>query len=260
MHSKKALAGKTAFVTGGGSGINLGIAVHMAMAGANVAICGRTQERLDIAVARLRTFDVETLAVSADVRDGSRLMEAFAESDRTLGPADIVVCGAAGNFLCDAEKLSFNGFKTVVDIDLLGSFNTARASFEQLRSTSGLLLFISAGQSMMPYRGQVHAGAAKAGIDNMMRTFALEWGRYGIRSNSIVPGFIEETEGALRIAGTRKISQVIRHTPLGRLGKVEDIGSTAVFLASESASFITGATIVVDGGHYLGGSAALEDH
>jgi NAD(P)-dependent dehydrogenase (short-subunit alcohol dehydrogenase family) len=258
MAEAKVLVGKTAFITGGGSGINLGIARRFVLAGAKVALCGRTPEKLEAAAQQLRALGGEVVAVPADVRDGERMLQALAASEEALGAVDIVVCGAAGNFLCEAEKLSFNGFKTVIDIDLLGSFNTARAAFDQLQRTRGVVIFISAGQSTMPYRGQVHAGAAKAGIDNMMRTLALEWGRHGVRSNSIVPGFIGDTEGASRIAGAGKYEQVIRNTPLGRLGTVDDIGHAALFLASPAAAFVTGASLVVDGGHYLGGSAALD--
>lgn len=131
---------------------------------------------------------------------------------------DVIVCGAAGNFLCAAGDLSFNGFRTMIDIPLVGSFNTARAGFEQLKKSRGVLLFISAGQSLMPFRDQVHAGAAKAGIDNMMRTLTLEWGQFDTRSNSIVPGFIAGREGAARLAGSGKFDRIVANTPLGRLG------------------------------------------
>lgn len=258
MTNERVLEGKLAFITGGGSGINLGIARHMAMAGANLALCGRTQVKLDVAAESLRVLGVRVMTVAADVRHGDKMEQSFGETEEAMGPVDIVVCGAAGNFMCDAEELSFNGFKTVVDIDLQGSFNTAKASFKQLKRTRGSLLFISAGQSLMPYQGQVHAGAAKAGVDNMMRTLALEWGRHGIRSNSILPGFIQDTVGAERLAGSEDLMRkVVEHTPLGRFGTVDDIGRAAVFLASPAAAFITGTALVVDGGHYLGGSSAL---
>lgn len=248
--------GKTIFVTGGGSGINFGIARNFASQGANITICSRNQERLDAAATELRKQGGKVLAVSADVRNADEVSAAFEKSKDMLGPADVVVAGAAGNFPCAAEKLSSNGFKTVVEIDLLGSFNTARFAFDQLKETRGSILFISAGQSFLPYMHQVHVGAAKAGIDNMMRNLALEWGRFGIRSNSIAPGFIGDTEGTKRVAGAA-VSEILRNTPLSRLGTVDDIGQMAVFLASPFASFVTGAVVVVDGGHYLGGSSSL---
>jgi len=248
--------GKTVFITGGGSGINLGVARNFAALGASIGICGRTQAKLDAAAEELRALGANVCAVAADVRDYGALQKAFAQSREALGPMDVLVCGAAGNFLVPAEKLSANGFKTVVDIDLLGSFNAARAAFEQLRETKGTLLFISAGMAYMPHAYQVHVGAAKAGIDMMMKNLALEWGPHGIRANSIVPGPIEGTEGMERLAGGAAAKQAIAGSvPLRRMGTVDDIGQAAAFLASPIASYITGCVVVCDGGSNLGGSA-----
>lgn len=249
--------GKTAFITGGGSGINFGIAKNFALLGANVAICSRNQERLDAAASELSKHGSRIFPIAADVRNADAVQSALDKSKAAFGPADVVIAGAAGNFLCPAEELSTNGFKTVIEIDLVGSFNTARAAFEQLKETRGSILFISAGQSFLPYMHQVHVGAAKAGIDNMMRNLALEWGRFGIRSNSIAPGFIGDTEGTKRMAHSGAVEEIVRSTPLSRLGTVDDIGQMAVFLSSPLASFVTGALIVVDGGHYLSGSGIL---
>jgi NAD(P)-dependent dehydrogenase (short-subunit alcohol dehydrogenase family) len=247
--------GRTVFVTGGGSGINLGIAKNFAAVGANLAICGRTQEKLDGAADELRALGARVVAQVADVRDMAAIEAVLARTRDELGPVDVLVAGAAGNFLVPAEQLSPNGFKTVVDIDLIGSFNTARASFEQLKATRGSVLFISAGQAFMPYAFQVHVAAAKAGIDMMMRNLALEWGRYGIRVNSIAPGPIEGTEGMRRLASPAALEQIRQAVPLGRLGTVDDIGQLAVFLASPIASYITGTLVVADGGQNLPGSA-----
>lgn len=246
--------GKTVFVTGGGSGINLGIARNFAALGANVAICGRTQEKLDAAAVELRALGAKACPVAADVRDYAALERAFARSRDELGPMDVLVCGAAGNFPVRAEKLSPNGFKTVVDIDLLGSFNASRAAFEQLKETRGTILFISAGMALVPHAFQAHVGAAKAGIDMMMKNLAIEWGPYGIRTNSIVPGPIEGTEGMRRLAGPERRAKLLDAVPLRRLGTVDDIGQAAVFLASPMASFITGCVLVCDGGQNLAGS------
>lgn len=249
--------GKTVFVTGGGSGINLGIARNFATLGADVAICGRTQEKLDAAATELRALGAKVCPVAADVRDFAALEAAFARSRAELGPMNVLVCGAAGNFLVPAEKLSANGFKTVVDIDLLGSFNASRAAFSQLKETKGALIYISAGMAYMPHAYQVHVGAAKAGIDMMMRNLALEWGRHGIRVNSIVPGPIEGTEGMKRLAGPEAKQAIIDAVPLHRMGTVDDIGQTAAFLASPLASYISGCVVVCDGGANLAGSASF---
>src|SRR3984893_16207261 len=246
---------KTVFVTGGGSGINLGVARNFAALGANVAICGRSQEKLDAAAAELSALGAKVFPVVADVRDFAALETAFVRSKDELGPMNVLVCGAAGNFVVPAEMLSPNGFKTVIEIDLLGSFNASRAAFEQLRATKGTIIYISAGMAYMPHAFQVHVGAAKAGIDMMMKNLAIEWGRYGIRTNSIVPGPIEGTEGMKRLSSNEAGARLINAIPLRRMGTVDDIGQTAVFVASPLASYVSGCVVVVDGGQNLIGSA-----
>ncbi|MFM0348504.1 SDR family oxidoreductase [Paraburkholderia sp. RL17-347-BIC-D] len=253
--SNDLFAGKTVFVTGGSSGINLGVAKNFAALGAQVAICGRTQEKLDTAATELRALGATVCPIVADVRDFAALEAAFARSRAELGPMDVLVCGAAGNFLAPAEKLSANGFKTVIDIDLLGAFNASRAAFEQLKETQGAIIYISAGMAYMPHAFQVHVGAAKAGIDMLMRNLALEWGRYGIRTNSIVPGPIEGTEGMKRLLSAERYEEFVNAIPLRRMGTVDDIGQSAVFLASPLASYISGCVMVCDGGQNLAGSA-----
>lgn len=250
--AKDLFKGKTVFVTGGGSGINLGVAKNFAALGAQVAICGRTQEKLDAAASELAALGAKVCPVVADVREFAALEAAFARSKEELGPMDVLVCGAAGNFLAPAERLSANGFNSVVGIDLIGSFNASRTAFDQLQATKGTIIYISAGMAYMPHAFQVHVGAAKAGIDMMMKNLALEWGRYGIRTNSIVPGPIEGTEGMKRLTSS---DEVIKTIPLRRAGTVDDIGQTAVFLASPLASYISGCVVVVDGGQNLAGSA-----
>ncbi|MDG4560579.1 MAG: SDR family NAD(P)-dependent oxidoreductase [Candidatus Competibacter sp.] len=212
--------GKTVFITGGGSGINLGIARNFAAVGADLGILGRSQDKLNAAAAELRALGARVSTHAADVRDYPALEKAMRDTREELGPIHTLICGAAGNFPCPAEQISPNGFKSVVDIDLLGSFHTCRAAFEQLQETRGNIIFISAGMAFMPYAFQAHVGAAKAGIDNMMRNLALEWGRFGIR------------------------------------GTPDDIGQLSVFLASPLASYITGTLVVADGGQNLPGSGA----
>ena len=253
--AKDLFKGKTIFVTGGGSGINLGVAKNFAALGANIAICGRTQEKLDAAAVELRALGAKVCPVAADVRDFAALEAAFARSRAELGPMDVLVCGAAGNFLVPAEKLSPNGFKTVIDIDLIGSFNASRAAFEQIKETKGTIIYISAGMAYMPHAFQVHVGAAKAGIDMMMKNLALEWGRHGIRVNSIVPGPIEGTEGMKRLSNPSVKDMFINAIPLRRMGTVDDIGQAAAFLASPLAAYVSGCVVVVDGGQNLPGSA-----
>ncbi len=247
--------GVTVFVTGGGSGINLGIAKNFAALGASVAICGRTQEKRDAVAVELRALGAKVCAVAADVRDYPMLEAAMNRARDELGTIGVLVSGAAGNFVAPADKLSPNGFRTVVEIDLLGSFHAARAGFEQLRATRGSLLFVSAGMALIPHAFQAHVGAAKAGIDMMMKNLAIEWGPHGIRCNSIVPGPIEGTEGMKRLLDPKLAEQFMAHVPARRMGTVDDIGQAAVFLASPLASYITGCVLVCDGGQNLAGSA-----
>jgi NAD(P)-dependent dehydrogenase (short-subunit alcohol dehydrogenase family) len=252
---KDLFAERTVFVTGGGSGINLGIAKTFAKLGARIAICGRSQERLDGAAAELRELGAGVFAQAADVRDFAALEAAITGAKDALGPIGVLIVGAAGNFPAPAETLSPNGFKSVVDIDLLGGFNSCRAAFAQLKETRGSITFISAGQAFIPYAYQAHVGAAKAGIDNLMRNLALEWGKYGIRVNSIAPGPIEDTEGMRRLAPSEKFKQkFVEMIPLQRLGQVEDIANVAAFLASPLASYVSGTLLVADGGQNLLGS------
>ena len=204
---------------------------------------------------RLRQLGARVFAKTADVRQMPALQAAIDETRTALGPIDVLVCGAAGNFLCRAEDMSSNAFRTVVDIDLIGSFNACRAAFAQLRETRGTVLFVSAGMAYLPHAFQVHVGAAKAGIESMMKNLALEWGHYGIRSCSIVPGAIAGTEGMKRLADADELAERVDRIPMRRLGTVDDIGLAAVFLASPMASYITGAQLVVDGGSGLAGSA-----
>lgn len=252
--SPHALRGQVAFITGGGSGINLAIGKALARLGASVGICGRTAERLDAARKELEAVGAKVFTAVADVRDDAAIQAAVADCGEALGPISFTVCGAAGNFVAPAEAISPKGFRTVVEIDLLGAFHAAHACFEQLKQTRGALLFVSGGQSYVPFAYQAHVGAAKAGIDNLMANLALEWGRYGIRANSIVPGPIEGTEGMNRMGGESAEAIWKAMTPLGRMGRLEDVANVAAFLATPLASYITGAHIAVDGGQNLTGS------
>jgi NAD(P)-dependent dehydrogenase (short-subunit alcohol dehydrogenase family) len=248
---------RTLFVTGGGSGINLGIARVFAQLGANITICGRTEAKLSSAAAELSSLGAQVCTVVADVRDYAAVAEAFGASEQRFGPVDTVVCGAAGNFVARAEDLSANGFKTVVDIDLLGSFNASRAAFSQLRQSKGCLIFISAAQAYVPFAYQAHVGAAKAGVDALMRNLALEWGVYGIRCNSVAPGPIEGTEGMKRLGEVSGRDTWTSMIPLGRYGTTDEVGAIVAVLASRLGAYVTGAQVLVDGGQGLTGSSAF---
>ncbi|WP_461515873.1 SDR family oxidoreductase [Porticoccus sp.] len=251
--------GCNVFVAGGTSGINLGIAHGFAKAGANVAVLSRSQEKVDSAVADLRQYGGNVLGYAADVRDADRLQVVFAEAHSELGFFDVLVSGAAGNFPAAIQTMSSNAFKAVMDIDLLGTFNVLRFSHAYLRKPGACVINISAPQAFLPMEMQSHVCAAKAGVDMLTRTAALEWGPSGIRVNSLVPGPIAGTEGMKRLAPPGKMGadMVAKSVPLQRQGTPEDIAQAAMFVASRAASYINGAILPVDGGWSLGGAAEL---
>jgi len=251
------LNGHVAFVTGGGTGITGGVARALAEAGASVALISRKAEHLEPAATAINKNGGKAFAIAADVREPEAVEKAVAATIEQFGKIDIVVNGAAGNFLCKAEDLSPNGFGTVVDIDLKGTFNVCRATFEQLKQTHGQVLNISATLHYLGTPMQLHVSAAKAGVDALTRNLAVEWGRYGIRVNGIAPGPIEDTEGMKRLVPEPIKERLKKNIPLGRFGRIADIETAAVFLCSEAASFINGVTIVVDGGQWLAGNRVL---
>jgi len=248
------LAGKSALITGGGSGINFAIAKRFASQGANVAVVGRTKEKLETAAAELRALGVKAAGYPADVRDYDALSAAIASAHADHGALDIVVCGAAGNFPAPALGMSANGFKAVVDIDLVGTFNTCRAAFGHLRRPGASIINISAMQAVSPMAMQSHVCAAKAGVDMLTRCLALEWGSEGVRVNSIAPGAVDDTEGMSRLAPTPEVRDHYTKTiPLRRFAQKDEIADLALFLVSDAAQFITGAVILCDGGQSLAG-------
>lgn len=249
------LKGRVAVVTGGGSGINLGIAGKMASHGARLVLVGRTQEKLDAAVRSIEAAGGTAMGVAADVRNYAVLEQGLQRARESYGEIDILVCGAAGNFPAPAVGMSANGFKSVIDIDLLGTFNTCRAAFEWLRKPGASVICISATQSFIPTAFQAHVCAAKSGIDILAKTLAIEWGPAGIRVNCITPGPIDETEGMRRLAPSVEIREKLTAAlPLRRFGRKDEIADLALFLSSDAASYITGAICVCDGGQSLVGS------
>jgi peroxisomal 2,4-dienoyl-CoA reductase len=251
------LAGKVALVTGGGSGIGATIAARLAEHGARVALCGRTQGKLDEMVAALTAAGAEAFGQVADVRRPEQVEQVMQAIEARWGRLDVVVNNAAGNFLCPAVSLSPNGFGTVVDIDLKGTFNTSRAAFPLLSRAGGAVINISATLHYGATPLQAHASAAKAGVDALTRSLALEWGPAGIRVNAIAPGPIDDTEGMTRLLPTELRERAEQSVPLRRFGTKGEIADAALFLASPASAYVTGAVLVVDGGQWLAGSMAL---
>ena len=245
------LRGRAALVTGGGTGICRGIALAFAAHGCDVAITSRKLEHLEPTVAELRAAGRRAVAAAADVRDPAAVDRVVAATIAEFGRLDILVNGAAGNFICRAENLSPNGFGAVVDIDLKGTFHVSRAGLPHLKVNGGAVLNISATLQYLGTMGQSHAAAAKAGIDSLTRTLACEWGPYGIRVNGIAPGPVEGTEGVRRLTTEQSREAAVQGCPLGRMATIADIANAALFLCSDAASFVNGVTLVVDGGLWL---------
>ncbi|HVK82267.1 MAG TPA: SDR family oxidoreductase [Verrucomicrobiae bacterium] len=244
------LNGKVAFVAGGTSGINLGIATRMAELGAKVAVAGRDPEKAQRAAAGIGHGAV---GYSTDVRDFAATRAVMEQIVSAWGPMDIVVSGAAGNFLAPSAGLSANGFKTVIDIDLLGTFNVFRGSYDLIQKPGASLIAITAGQAVNPTMLQIHACAAKAGINQVIRVMAMEWGPEGVRVNGISPGPIAGTEGMARLAPNPEVTQALTgRIPLRRFGEISEIAESAVFLCSDSAAYITGTILDCEGGSQLG--------
>jgi len=245
------------FVFGGTSGINLGIARCFASAGARVAVASRSQEKVDAAVEELKSLGSDASGYALDVRDVEAVQAALADHHAAAGDIDVLVSGAAGNFPALANDMSPNGFKSVVDIDLLGSFHVLRSAFQYLKKPGASVINISAPQAFVAMPMQSHVCAAKAGVDMLTRTLALEWGPYGIRINSISPGPIADTEGMRRLAPNEAVAtQYKKSVPLQRFGSAEEIGQAAMFLSSGAAQYISGVVLPVDGGWSVAGASA----
>lgn len=249
-------SGKVVFVSGGTSGINLGIAHAFAKAGAKISVISRSQDKVNVAINELKSYGGEVIGFSTDVRDYAKTQETLKETHQQFGAIDVLISGAAGNFPAPAMGMSPNGFKSVIDIDVMGTFHVLHAAFEYLRKPGACFINISAPQAYNPMEFQMHVCAAKAGVDMITRVAAMEWGSMGVRVNSISPGPIDDTEGMKRLASTKELRQlVVDSVPLARFGTKQDIADACLWLASPMASYVTGVVLPVDGGWSLGGTS-----
>ena len=253
LFKDSSLSEKTVFITGGSSGINLGIAEQFGQLGANVVILARSQDKIDKALDTLRSQGSTAMGISCDVRDYDGVEDALKKANEQFGDIDCVIAGAAGNFLSPIVGLSSKGFQTVIDIDLVGTFNVFRASLDYIAKPGASLIAISARQAVHPRPFQAHACAAKAGVNMLCKCLALEWGQMGVRVNAISPGPIDDTEGFKRLVPTPdKIEKMKQEIPLKSIGTKTDIANMATFLASDASSYVTGGIFNVDGGNELG--------
>lgn len=241
------LADRVALVTGGGTGIGKEIARTFARHGAKLCIAARRQEVLEATKAEFEQEGFECLAVPCDVRQPDQVETVLRETLSRFGRLDILVNNAAGNFPAPMAGISYNGFKSIVDIDLLGTYNFSKAAFEAwLGAHGGNIVNISAPFEQMGAAYQAHVAAAKSGVNSLTRTCAVEWGPKGIRTNAVAPGAISDTEGLERFETVDDGGKL--SAPLGRAGSKQEIANTVLFLVSDAASYVNGQVIYVDGG------------
>lgn len=247
----KTFSGKTVLVTGGGTGLGKATALAFARAGARVAILSRSREHLDPTAEEIRATGANALAIPADVRDPDAVEAAVGEIEKTLGPIDVVVNNAAGNFLIPAEQLTPNGFRAVVEIVLNGTwFVSSSVGKRMLARGSGSMVNVIATYAETGMPGVVHSAAAKAGVLSITRTLAAEWGSRGIRVNAVAPG-VMVTEGAavnLKFADPATQQKLIHSIPLQRLATLDEVADAILYLAGPRAAYITGTALTVDGG------------
>ncbi|MEM9461228.1 MAG: SDR family oxidoreductase [Myxococcota bacterium] len=252
---------KHVLAAGGTSGINFGIAAGFAKAGARLSVFSRSKDKVAAATDALEALGASARGWTADVRKPEEVNAVIADAAKTHGPIDVLVSGAAGNFPATALQMSPNAFGSVVGIDLLGTFHVLRFAFEHLNKPGASVINISAPQAWVPMVAQAHVCAAKAGVDMLTKTLALEWGPHGVRVNSLVPGPIDGTEGMKRLVADEAMKDsVARTVPLRRLGRVEDCADVALFLASDAARYVNGVVLPVDGGWSLAGASIAMGH
>lgn len=248
------LEGKVAIVTGGGTGIGKSIAIEFARAGADVVIASRKMEHLEPVAADLRKLGRRSFPVAIDVRNEDQVRELVERAARELGKLDLMVNNAGASFLAPLEEISVNGWNAVVGINLTGVFLGCKwAGRQMMRQGGGVIINVSSVAGVYGSTTMPHYGAAKAAVINLTRTLGSAWARHNIRVNCVAPGPVE-TEGYMDnlkkvVPDADKVYKAVAsRVAMDRWGKVEEIAYPCLFLASDASSFMTGATIVVDGG------------
>jgi NAD(P)-dependent dehydrogenase (short-subunit alcohol dehydrogenase family) len=255
MFSSTLLTDRVAIVTGGGTGIGLAIARRLGDLGASIAVASRNSEHLEHGTADLRHAGLDPLAIQVDVRNPEQVDEMVMRTVKHFGRIDILINNAAGNFICRAEELSPNGWNAVIGIVLNGSFYCSRAVGRHMiaRGGGGSIVSILANYVWTGSPGTVHSAAAKAGVMSMTQTLAVEWARHQIRVNAVAPGPIESPGAAKQLWGSPDaVQRITEMVPLRRWGQPSEVADAVAFLVSPLAGFITGETITMDGGAWLG--------
>ncbi len=247
------MSGKVCFMSGATSGINEQIARRFAQAGAKVFVISRSPDKVAATVEMLKGEGAEADGASVDARSFPDVEAAVAKCADTFGPLDMILAGQAGNFPAGAAQMSANAFKSVIDIDLLGTFNVFRAAVEKCTKPGASFIAITAPQATRPWIFQSHVCAAKAGVNMFVKCCAMEWGISGLRVNAISPGPIEGTEGMERLAPTEEVKQqYIEQLALKAFGNRDDIADAALWLCSPGADYVTGTILEIEGGCNLG--------
>jgi NAD(P)-dependent dehydrogenase (short-subunit alcohol dehydrogenase family) len=249
------LEGKTAIVTGGGTGIGKSIAIEFARAGADVAICSRKLEHLETVSKAIHTLGRRTFAMAVDVRQEDQVKAMVERAVSEWGRLDVMVNNAGASFRSKPEDISINGWNTVIGINLNGVFLGCKWAGKQMmqQKSGGVIVNISSIAGVYGSTMMSHYGAAKSAVITLTRELGVAWGRKGIRVNCIAPGPVE-TEGYLDVLkqagpdGKKTYDAVAARVGMGRWGKVEEIAYPCIFLASDASSWMTGETIVIDGG------------
>jgi NAD(P)-dependent dehydrogenase (short-subunit alcohol dehydrogenase family) len=245
------LQGRVAVVTGGGTGIGRGIALEMARAGARVVVCGRRQEPLQSTVSEIKALGREGLALPVDVRDWDSVQGMVATVVEQMGTVDVLVNNAGGQFGSPFAQMSPKGWRAVVELNLNGVFHCTRAVADtMIAKQRGKVVNIITGFTRRAAPNLAHSGAARAGVENLTRSLALEWAPHNIQVNCISPVVMTEAMEA-NMAAQGGPERFVASIPAGRASSAQEVGWLAVYLASPAADFMTGEHIVLDGGYWL---------
>jgi NAD(P)-dependent dehydrogenase (short-subunit alcohol dehydrogenase family) len=262
MFTKELLKKKIIIITGGGTGLGKSMAQRFGELGANLVITSRKLEVLEETAEELRTSGANVLPLQCDIRIPDEVEEMISRAVGEFGAVDVLVNNAAGNFISPTERLSPGGFKVIVDIVLNGTFNcTLSAGKEMIKSGGGVILNIITTYAWTGSGYVVPSACAKAGVLAMTRSLAVEWAKYGIRTNAIAPGPFP-TEGAwkrLVVPGLGIEKKMKKRIPLKRFGEQRELADLATFLISDGAGYINGEVVTIDGGEWLKGAGQFND-